>query len=74
LGFLADARNYIDAAQILHQLGLTKIKLLTNNPHKIQNLKDYGIECVERLSLISEPHHQNKKYLKTKREKLGHIL
>ncbi len=74
LGFLADERNYIDAAQILHQSGLTKIKLLTNNPHKINNLKNYGIQVTERIPIISEPHPQNKKYLKTKREKLGHML
>lgn len=74
LGFLADERNYIDAAQILHQLALTKIKLLTNNPDKINNLKSYGIQVDMRIPLISEPHPQNKKYLKTKREKMGHLL
>ena len=74
LGFLADERNYIDAAQILHHLKLDNIKLLTNNPEKISNLKDCGISVVQRIPLISEPHPQNRKYLKTKREKLGHLL
>lgn len=74
LGFLPDARNYIDAAQILHQLGLTKIKLLTNNPDKVNNLEHYNIEVVERLPLKSEPHKHNQKYLNTKRQKLGHMI
>jgi len=74
LGFLPDERNYIDAAQILHQLGLTEIKLLTNNLHKVKNLRDYGIDIVERIALVSEPNKHNKKYLNTKRQKLEHVL
>lgn len=74
LGFLPDERNYIDAAQILHQMGLTKIKLLTNNPHKIKNLKDYGIQIEQAIGLLSQPNLYNQKYLKTKREKMGHVL
>ena len=74
LGFLPDERNYIDAAQILHQLGLTEIKLLTNNPHKVKNLRDYGIDIIERIALVSAPNKHNKKYLNTKRQKLEHVL
>ena len=74
LGFLPDARYYVEAAQILHQLGLNKIKLLTNNPHKINALKLCGIEITERVPLISEPHSVNQAYLKTKQQKMGHLL
>jgi len=74
LGFLPDARTYTDAAQILHQLGLKKIKLLTNNPHKIKSLEAFGIDIVKRVPLVSEPHKHNRHYLNTKHRKLGHLL
>jgi 3,4-dihydroxy 2-butanone 4-phosphate synthase/GTP cyclohydrolase II len=74
LGFKADARDYTIGAQILADLGLAKIRLLTNNPKKIEGLERYGLEIVERVQIIIKPNKINKKYLKTKREKLGHYL
>ena len=74
LGFKADLREYGIGAQILKDLGLQKIKLMTNNPKKIVGLKGYDLEVVERVPLEIEPNEINKKYLKTKRDKLGHIL
>lgn len=74
LGFKADARDYTIGAQILADLGLSKIKLLTNNPRKIEGLEKYGLEIVERVPIVINPNKINKKYLKTKKEKLGHYL
>lgn len=74
LGFKADLRDYGIGAQILKDLGLTKIRLMTNNPKKIIGLKGYDIDVVERVSIEIEPNAVNSKYLKTKKEKLGHIL
>ncbi|MCL6100577.1 MAG: bifunctional 3,4-dihydroxy-2-butanone-4-phosphate synthase/GTP cyclohydrolase II [Bacteroidetes bacterium] len=74
LGFKADLRDYGIGAQILKDLGLTKIRLMTNNPKKIIGLKGYDIDVVERISIEIEPNAVNSKYLKTKKEKLGHIL
>jgi 3,4-dihydroxy 2-butanone 4-phosphate synthase/GTP cyclohydrolase II len=74
LGFKADLREYGIGAQILKDLGLSKIKLMTNNPKKIIGLRGYDLEVVERVPLEIEPNAVNKKYLKTKREKLGHFL
>jgi 3,4-dihydroxy 2-butanone 4-phosphate synthase/GTP cyclohydrolase II len=74
LGFKADLRDYGIGAQILKDLGLTKIKLLTNNPKKIIGLKGYDLEVVERVPIEITPNARNKKYLKTKKEKLGHLL
>ena len=74
LGLRADARDYTIGAQILADLGLSKIRLLTNNPRKIIGLEKYGLEIVERVPIIIKPNKLNKKYLKTKREKLGHYL
>jgi len=74
LGFKADLRDYGIGAQILKDLGIQKIKLMTNNPKKIVGLKGYDLEVVERVPLEIEPNEINKKYLKTKRDKLGHIL
>lgn len=74
LGFKADARDYTIGSQILADLGLTTIKLLTNNPRKIEGLEKYGLSIVERVPIIIKPHKLNKKYLKTKQEKLGHYL
>ena len=74
LGFKADLREYGIGAQILVDLGINKMKLLTNNPKKIIGLKGYGLEIVERIPIESLPHKRNKSYLKTKKDKLGHIL
>ena len=74
LGFGADLRDYGIGAQILADLGLKRIKLLTNNPKKIVGLKGYGLEINRCLRLETEPHSLNIDYLRTKKNKLGHIL
>ncbi|MBU2102576.1 MAG: bifunctional 3,4-dihydroxy-2-butanone-4-phosphate synthase/GTP cyclohydrolase II [Candidatus Omnitrophica bacterium] len=74
LGFPADLRDYGIGAQILADLGIRKIRLLTNNPKKIIGLEGYGLEIVERVPIAVRPCATNKNYLKTKKEKLGHIL
>jgi len=74
LGFKPDLRDYGIGAQILLDIGIRKIKLLTNNPKKIVGLSGYGLEIVERLPIEIEPNEKNIKYLKTKRDKLGHLI
>ncbi|MFA6467477.1 MAG: bifunctional 3,4-dihydroxy-2-butanone-4-phosphate synthase/GTP cyclohydrolase II [Bacteroidota bacterium] len=74
LGFHADVRDYSLAAQILLDLGVKKVRLLTNNPKKIVGLKGYGIEVVERISIEVKATSSNERYLKTKRDKLGHLI
>lgn len=74
LGFKPDLRDYGIGAQILLDLGIRKIKLLTNNPKKVIGLKGYGLEIVERVPIEIPPNKNNEKYLKTKRDKLGHII
>ena len=74
LGFSPDLRDYGVGAQILHDLGVRKMKLITNNPRKIKGLEGYGLSVVERVALECVPTKDNIHYLKTKREKLGHIL
>ncbi|MBK9099275.1 MAG: bifunctional 3,4-dihydroxy-2-butanone-4-phosphate synthase/GTP cyclohydrolase II [bacterium] len=74
LGFKADLRDYGTGAQILKDLGLKKIRLLTNNPKKVIGLKGYDLEIVERIPLEIPPNPVNEKYLKTKRDRLGHLL
>lgn len=74
LGYAADLRDYGMGAQILADLGLKKIRLLTNNPKKIVGLEGYGLEVVERIPLIIEPNEFNKRYLAAKEKKLGHML
>mgnify|MGYP001596987284 FL=1 len=74
LGLPADKRDYGIGAQILRDLGITKMRLLTNNPKKFAALAGYGLEIVERVPIVTEPNEENKLYLQTKREKLGHII
>lgn len=74
LGFPADLRNYGVGAQILTDLGIKKLKLLTNNPRKIAGLGGYGIEVTERVPLVICPGEHNSDYLNVKRQKLGHML
>jgi len=74
LGFKADLRDYGIGAQILKDLGLRKIRLMTNNPKKIVGLHGYGLEIVERVPLEIHPNDVNEKYLKTKRDKMGHFI
>jgi 3,4-dihydroxy 2-butanone 4-phosphate synthase/GTP cyclohydrolase II len=74
LGFDMDLREYGLGAQILADLGLKTIRLLTNNPRKIVGLGGYGLEIVEQLPIKVKPNQHNARYLKTKREKMGHLL
>jgi len=74
LGFKADLRDYGIGAQILVDLGIKRIRLLTNNPKKIIGLKGYGLKIVERLPIEIEPNEANACYLETKRDKLGHLI
>ena len=74
LGFKPDQRDYGIGAQILVALGIKKIRLLTNNPRKFIGLSGYGLEIVDRIPLEIEPGEENVHYLKTKKEKMGHIL
>jgi len=74
LGFPPDLRDYGIGAQILVELGITKLLLLTNNPKKIAGLEGYGIEVVDRVPIEIPPHPENRRYLLTKKTKLGHIF
>ena len=74
LGFKADVRDYTVGVHILADLGIKRMKLMTNNPKKIEGLEKYGIKIVERVPLIINPTTTNKRYLEAKKEKLGHQL
>ncbi len=74
LGFRPDLRDYGIGAQILRDLGIGKMRLMTNNPKKVVGLSGYGLEIVERVALEVNPNEVNEKYLKTKRDKLGHLI
>jgi 3,4-dihydroxy 2-butanone 4-phosphate synthase/GTP cyclohydrolase II len=74
LGLPVDMRDYGIGMQILRDLGISKIRLLTNNPAKRAGLSGYGLEVVERVPLKTVPNPYNERYLATKREKMGHLL
>jgi 3,4-dihydroxy 2-butanone 4-phosphate synthase/GTP cyclohydrolase II len=74
LGFKPDLRNYGIGAQVLLDLGLSSIRVLTNNPKKLVGLEGYGLEIVERLPIVPPPSDENRAYLDVKRDKLGHLL
>ena len=74
LGFDMDNRDYGIGAQILHDLGVAKMRLITNNPQKRVGLMGYGLEIVENVAIETIPNKHNEKYLKTKRDKLGHTI
>jgi GTP cyclohydrolase II len=73
LGFLADERSYDVAAALLNELGYKRIRLLTNNPQKINSLRDHGIEVVGRLPLVTTSNTHNERYLRAKHERAGHL-
>ena len=74
LGFAPDLRDYGEGAQILVDLGIRKLRLMTNNPCKIAGLAGYGLEIAERVPIVIPPNVHDKRYLDTKKEKMGHIL
>ncbi len=74
LGFKADLRDYGIGAQILLDLGVRKMRIMTNNPKKIVGLDGYGLEITDRVPIETQPHSRNVKYLKVKKEKMGHLL
>lgn len=74
LGFQADERDYAACAEILKDLGISKVRLLSNNPHKVKSLKQAGLKTVERVPLEISPRLSTARYLKTKKEKMGHLL
>ncbi|HEU4429363.1 MAG TPA: bifunctional 3,4-dihydroxy-2-butanone-4-phosphate synthase/GTP cyclohydrolase II [Myxococcota bacterium] len=74
LGFAADLRDYGVGAQILHDLGVRKMRIITNNPGKRAGIEGYGLSIVERVPLEITPNERNLQYLRTKKEKLGHVL
>ncbi|MDD3118206.1 MAG: bifunctional 3,4-dihydroxy-2-butanone-4-phosphate synthase/GTP cyclohydrolase II [Victivallales bacterium] len=74
LGFAPDLREYGSGAQIIEDLGIKSVRLMTNNPHKIIGIKGYGFEVVERVPIVIPPQKFNSYYLKTKKEKMGHLI
>jgi GTP cyclohydrolase II len=74
LGFSADERSYAIAAAMLRQLGFTRIRLLTNSPHKLRELRARGIDVQEMESLVAAPNVHNERYIRTKRDRAGHFI
>ncbi|MES2706900.1 MAG: bifunctional 3,4-dihydroxy-2-butanone-4-phosphate synthase/GTP cyclohydrolase II [Verrucomicrobiota bacterium] len=74
LGFPGDLRDYGMGAQMLHDIGVRKIRLMTNNPKKVVGLEGHHLEIVEQIGIVPEPNPHNARYLATKREKMGHVL
>jgi 3,4-dihydroxy 2-butanone 4-phosphate synthase/GTP cyclohydrolase II len=74
LGLPVDSREYGIGAQILNDLGITTMRLMTNNPSKFGGLEGFGLEITDRVALESAPNPENIEYLRTKRERMGHLL
>jgi 3,4-dihydroxy 2-butanone 4-phosphate synthase/GTP cyclohydrolase II len=74
LGFEPDLRDYDSCVEVIRQLGLRRVRVMSNNPDKIEALQNAGFEIVERVSMEVEPHARSMGYLKTKKDKLGHML
>ena len=74
LGFPPDLREYGTGAQILMDLGLKRIRLMTNNPRKIVGLEDYGLEIVDRVPLLIQPNEHNERYMSAKERRMGHLF
>jgi 3,4-dihydroxy 2-butanone 4-phosphate synthase/GTP cyclohydrolase II len=74
LGFKPDLRDYGIGAQILRDLGVRKMCLLTNNPKKIVGLEGYGLQVTNRMAIEMKPHPENLEYLRCKKDKMGHLL
>lgn len=74
LGLPPDARDYGTGAQILRALGIRQLRLLTNNPHKQFSLQGYGLQIVERVPIAVGCHPENRRYMETKRTKMGHLI
>jgi 3,4-dihydroxy 2-butanone 4-phosphate synthase / GTP cyclohydrolase II len=74
LGFHTDERSYADAVEILKKLGITRVNIITNNPEKLEAFENSGIEVVDRIIISIEPRPENKNYLLTKKNSMGHFL
>ena len=74
LGFETDLRDYGVGAQILKDLGVSKLSVLTNNPKKLIGLEGHGLKIIKRIPIVIKPGNENEQYLKTKKDKMGHIL
>ena len=74
LGFPADKRDYGIGSQILRDLGLTQVRIMTNNPKKVYGIDGFGLKVVEEVPIRIEPNEHNRRYLKTKKDKMGHKL
>jgi len=74
LGLAVDSREYLQCAEVLFDLGLCKVRVISNNPGKLRALDEAGLEIIERVAIEILPHERSAKYLHTKKEKMGHLL